>query len=110
MFKSENDLSSKKLPIVEPLLLSVNANSTVMQFVINTDATSGTIEFSVVTRNSNNIEPLFRPDGITQVVVDLSTTEKTILLEEGMALKEIHGSPSGLNGTYYEVIAASGDR
>jgi hypothetical protein len=109
MFKSENDSASGKLGLADPLALPVNANSTAMQFVINTDATAGTLTFSITSRKSIQPEQLFRSDGVTQVIVDLSTTERTVPFDEGFAIKEISALPAGLNGTYYEVIASSGE-
>ena len=110
-FKQENKRDSKKLGLADPLEIKVNANSTVMQFVINTDCNVGTITFSVRTRDALDTEPLVRPDGVTQVVVDLATTERTVVIDDGIAIEEIIGAVSGLGGgTFYQVIANSGEQ
>jgi hypothetical protein len=104
MYKSENDKFLKK-GIAETGVLEINSNAYKTQLTINTDATTGTLTIRVKTRLSQSLEPLMRADGVTPVVIDLSSLERTI--GTSFAIREWESVPSGLNGTFYE-LASSG--
>lgn len=109
MFKEENDRKTGKLLPDAPAKLALNPNSIYTQFVINTDATVGNLLFSFKSRNSIADEPLPRSDGLTQVDVDLSTTERTVVFDVGLSLQELSAIASGMDGTFYEIISSSGE-
>lgn len=104
MFKNENDECLKK-GIAETGVLAINSNADKTQLTINSDATTGTLTIRVKTRLSKSFEPFVRSDGITPVVIDLSSSERTI--GTSFSIKEWESVPAGLNGTFYE-LASSG--
>ncbi len=108
MYKSEND-RTEKFGIAETgEIPDINSNAVANVFTINTDATTGTLTISVKSRLSTAFAPLLRADNSTPVVLDLSTTERTIGI--GFPLKEIKAVPAGLNGTSYDMnISGAGN-
>jgi len=106
MFKAENDHSSGEIDIDQPAVVKVNPNSAIVNIVVNTTATAGTLAFSVKQRNSETSEPLL-VDG-TQVEMDLSEPSRTIKIE-GFAIKEASTVASGMDQPY-SIESSSGDK
>lgn len=104
MFKSEND-KKERFGIAVTGNLETNSNATINMLAINSDATVGTLTISAKTRLSDTFEPVNRSDGVTQIVIDLATTERTIRVPFG--IKEWRAVPAGLDNTFYE-MAVSG--
>lgn len=104
MYKNEND-KILRFGIAETGVVPINSNAYKSQLTINTDATAGTLTIRVKTRLSESFEPLNRSDGVTAVVIDLSTSERTI--GTAFSIKEWESVPAGLNGSFYE-LASSG--
>lgn len=103
MFKSENDKEGR-FGIAVTGDIEINPNAYKTQLTINTDATVGTLTISVKPRLSDSFEPITRSGSSNQVVIDLSTTERTI--GTNFSIKAWEAVPSGLDGTFYELSSS----
>jgi len=107
MFKSEDDKIGAKVASNAANSVKLNADNTINQVSIDTDATAGIITFLVVARLLSVPEPAFEIDGITPLTVDLSTGRRTVNILSG--IKEVQVTAAGMNGTVYGLNTSGGD-
>jgi len=107
MFKNEYDKIGARLAPNDPATIKNNSGNSVNQWTVDTDATAGTLTVNFVPRLGKTPEPMYEPDGVTPVVLNLANPKRTIL--SAAAIKELQIVAAGMNGTFYAVNASGGD-
>lgn len=107
MFMSEYDFDGDSVAPNAPASVKCNAGNAISQVSIDTDATIGLVTFFVTARRLENPEPAYAIDGVTPVVIDLSTGRRTVVIPA--ASREVSTTAAGMDGTFYRLRSSGGD-
>jgi hypothetical protein len=107
MFKAEYDVEGDKVASNAANSVKCNPVNTINQVTIDTDATAGNVTVLTKARLGKVLEPAFELDGVTPLVIDLSTGRRTFVIVAG--IKEISTTAAGMDGTEYGLNSSGGD-
>jgi hypothetical protein len=107
MYKNEFDFDGEQVAPNASASVKCNPGNTVNQVSIETDATLGNVTFFVTARRLETAEPAYALDGVTQVVIDLSTGRRTVVIPA--AAREVSTTALGMDGTGYKLLSSGGD-